>query len=241
MNYILIGLSVFFTSIGFLVTEKNVKYLMAGYNTMSDEQRKNVDIRSLIKFSRQFHVFLGISFLLIGGGLTYLAGQSATGIFMAIYPILAYIYFIPGLAKFYKGQKNNWNKAAIIILVCTLVFIAGLFIVNMKEDKLLIVFDGIEIQGVYGEVIPFPEILSVELVNQLPQITMRSNGFALGLIYKGYFKTSNGEVIKLILNSDKKPYIMITMKNNRRIYFSSGTGINEEIYTQLQNIWRSLE
>ena len=31
----IVGISLLFTAIGFVVTEKNAKYLLAGYNTMS--------------------------------------------------------------------------------------------------------------------------------------------------------------------------------------------------------------
>ena len=40
MIYVIIGMSVLFVAIGFLVTERNAKYLLAGYNTMSEEERK---------------------------------------------------------------------------------------------------------------------------------------------------------------------------------------------------------
>lgn len=57
----------------------------------------------------------------------------------------------------------------------------------------------IEFAGGYGEQIDITEIRSIELVDQLQKLLSKTDGFALGSINKGYFRTHEGEVIKLIL------------------------------------------
>ena len=102
MIYVLIGLSVLFLAIAFLVTERNAKYVLSGYNTMSDEERQNVDLKNYMLYFKKFHVFLAISFL--GFGLAiYWVNINAAGVFLGVYPILAYGYFIATSARFYKG------------------------------------------------------------------------------------------------------------------------------------------
>ena len=99
----------------------------------------------------------------------------------------------------------------------------------------MIVADNIiEFRGSYGEEIPRNEVKSVELVDHLPKITIRTNGFSLGIIRKGYFKTKDGEIVKLILNSDTKPYILITKKNGKKIYFSSKEKSNKSLYNEIR-------
>ena len=58
-------LSSIFIAIAFIVNENNAKYLLSGYNTMSEEERMKFDIKSYIPFFRNFHIFLGISLLII--------------------------------------------------------------------------------------------------------------------------------------------------------------------------------
>lgn len=91
MIYGIIGLSLLFVAIGLALTENNAKYILSGYNTMSEEDRKKVDIKAYIPFFRKFHIFLGASLLLLGSALTYLISEEAGGIFLSIYPILGYI------------------------------------------------------------------------------------------------------------------------------------------------------
>src|SRR5690606_38169549 len=114
MIYTLIGMSLLFVAIGFIVTENNAKYLLSGYSTMSGEERKKVNIKEYIPYFKKFHIFLGASFLVFGLALTYFIDEIAGGIFLAVYPILAYIYFIVSSSKYSKGLSTKWNRAGVI-------------------------------------------------------------------------------------------------------------------------------
>jgi len=102
MFYKLIGMSLLFVAIGFIVTENNAKYLLSGYNTMNEEERKNADIKSYISFFRKFHIVLGISLLVLGYVIN-LINNNAAGLFLIVYPILGYIYFAISSFKFSRG------------------------------------------------------------------------------------------------------------------------------------------
>ena len=234
MLYIIVGMSFLFITIGFIVTEKNAKNMLSGYNTMSEEARKKVDIKSYIPFFRKFHICLGISFLVIGLALTYLVSENAGGIFLGVYPILAYLYFIWSSRKYSKGYESKWSRVLVIVLVATLIFVVGLFFQGFKEDQLTFDPEKVEFHGSYGEEISISEIRSVELADQLPNIVRKTNGFALGVIRKGYFKTKEGEQVKLILNSDRQPYLLLTKMDATKIYFSVKEGSNEDVYDELK-------
>ena len=89
-----IGVSVLFVVIGFAVTEKKAKYLLAGYNTISKEDRGKINLKSYIQQFRKFHFYLGASLLTIGLILTLFISGNAAGVFLGVYPVVAYIYFI---------------------------------------------------------------------------------------------------------------------------------------------------
>ena len=57
--YVIVGTGLLFIAVGFILTENNAKTLLAGYNTMSDEERQKVDIVAFLKYFRKFHVFPG--------------------------------------------------------------------------------------------------------------------------------------------------------------------------------------
>lgn len=227
-------MSLLFGTIGFIVTEKNAKYLLSGYNTMNEEDRKKVDIKAYIRYFRNFHIFLGISFLVFGSFLTYFISENAGGIFLAVYPIAAYIYYIATSLKYSKGLDKKRNKVGVVILMATLFFVFGLLGYGFKENKLSFDSESISFKGSYGETLTKAQIQSIELVDELPEITLKTNGFALGTINKGYFKTRNGEIVKLILNSDNKPIILFTKTDGKKIYYSAKDKPNEKILDEIR-------
>lgn len=229
--YTLIGMSLLFIVIGFIVTENNAKYLLAGYNTMSNEERKKVDIKAYIGYFKKFHLFLGASFFLIGILLIYSGLENETSIFIVAYPLLAYIYFIATSTKYFNAKKN---KIGALLLGIGLIFIVVIFMRDFKETKLILNSNSIEFKGGYGEIIPLDSIKNIELANNKLKIVRRITGFSAGTIKKGFYKTDKGEVVKLILNADIKPYILITKLNDKKVYYSSKEESNEKLFARIE-------
>nr|WP_269227937.1 DUF3784 domain-containing protein [Flavobacterium eburneipallidum] len=219
---------------GFIVTENNAKYLLSGYNTMKEEDRQKFDIKSYIPYFRKFHLFLGISYLVLGLLITYLINEEVGGIFLGIYPILAYGYFMWSSRKFSKNINTKWNKLGIYILIAALIFVIGMMYSGVKEDKLIVHPQSIEFTGSYSETLNQNEIQNIALVKALPNIVRKTHGFAVGKIRKGYFKTDQDEVIKLIINEDKGSYILFTKTNGKKVYFSSKEKSNESILNEIK-------
>lgn len=234
MIYVIIGLGLLFMAIGFMVTEKNAKYLLAGYNTMKEEDRKKVDIKGYLQYFKKFHIYLGVSFTVLGVILAYFVSENAGGIFLAVYPILAYIYFFLTSSKYAKELSKKGNKIGVAVLIGSLILVIGLLVYGFKENKIFINDDHITIEGFYGEMLSEAEIQRIELVDQLPEITLRTNGFALGSIRKGYFKTKGGDSVKLILNSDHKPIILLIKTDGKKIYYSAKDTPNEEVLNDIK-------
>ncbi len=235
MIYVLLAMSILFVAIGFVVTERNAKYLLSGYNTMSEADRAKVNMSAYIPYFRKFHIFLGISFLTLGVAFTYLVGKNTGGIFLALYPILAYIYFALSSSKYSKGVSSKWRKASVLILVGTFIFVASLMGYGFKENALIFDTERILFEGMYGESLQVSEVRSIELVQELPNITLKTNGFASGAVSKGYFKTESGEVIKLMVNADRKPYILFTKSNGEKIYFVAKSKPSNEILEEMKS------
>lgn len=240
MMFTIIFLSLLFIGIAFLLTEKNARYLLSGYNTLPEKERNKVDIKSYIPFFRKFHLFLGLSLLVAGLILNQLS-PNAGGVFLALYPIAAYIFFIWKSREFFKGINSRWNAIGALTLVVVLTGVGGLMITGFREDSLLLKQDALELEGPYGEILTLSEIERIKLVEELPEITFKANGFAMGNIRKGYFSTRNEGKVKLILNSRKAPFILIRKKSGEAIYYSSdeaseNTGLYKEIKEALPDV-----
>lgn len=229
-------LAFIFIGIGFLITEKNAKHLLSGYNIMSDEDRKNFNLTDYLKFFKKFHVFLGTSLLIISLILFYFVDADYSGVFVGVYPVAAYIYFI-WKGKRFNNMKNEQTKGsfifALVIMVAVFVAIVAMFAYSLQDNPVEIRAEIIKIGGDYGIDLPIKDLKSIELVNELPEMTSKINGFALQNIEKGLFRTSTDEKVKLLINSQNKPFILIITKTNEKIYYSSKEKSNQEIYNQL--------
>lgn len=238
MFFFILGLSALFIVIAFTVTEGNAKYLLSGYNTMSEADRKQVDLTSYLKYFKRFHLFLGVSFFGIASTLHFTRGADAAGIFATGYPILAYVFFVLRSQRFFKTPSRSRKRGVALVLIGVLGFVAALLASGFKETQLVYSAEGIAFKGIYGERISHDEIASVNLVDQLPNITRKTNGYSLGAIKKGYFRTEEGERVKLLLNSAQRPVICITKTDGTRIYYcpkqQPSADLMDDMMTQLR-------
>lgn len=232
-------LSAVFISMGFLVTKNNARYILSGYNTMSEQQRSLVDIDGYLRFFKQFHLFLGISVfaLVIGAGVV---NANFAAVILGTYPLLAYSYFVIKGNKYFPDIKNRkiWTKVTVGILFLTTCGVGYLFFNGFKNSAILLEEDNLEITGMYGEKISRDEILDVKLVDALPTITMKSNGFAAGDFRKGYFKTKDRKTVKLFVNKKEKQILLLnTMEGD--IYYSSSEERPGDLLMRIEK-WRRL-
>jgi hypothetical protein len=120
-------LSYVFIGVGCLITEKNAPYLLKGYNTMSKEKQEQVDLKGLLRFSKRFHINLGVSQAIIGFTLYYLGYDKGLNLFLSTYSIIAYIYFIWKSAPFQPQQQIRSVYIGIAVLSICLLGILGSF------------------------------------------------------------------------------------------------------------------
>ncbi|RYG22182.1 MAG: DUF3784 domain-containing protein [Chitinophagaceae bacterium] len=100
MIYVLILISAVFVGLAFSLTAGNAKYMLSGYNTMTEKERSKVDIKGLIPYFRKFHLFIGVSFLVISLLLISYVSETIGTVFICLYPIVAEIYFVISVRKF---------------------------------------------------------------------------------------------------------------------------------------------
>ena len=240
MLYVILGIGILFIGIGYMVTEKNAKYVLSGYNTMSKEDQALVDLKNYLPFFRKFHLYLGVSFSMLGAGVHYLYGETYSGVFLGLYPIIAYLFFIWKSQEYSKAPVRKWEKFAIGLLVLVFIGVGGLFYKGFQELNFSHTDEHIVIDGMYGETIHKSNIRFISLVDSLPRINNKKNGFSVGDMHKGYYSTNEGTKIKLLLDSNQKPVIFIDLVEGSDVYFSSKTASNQVLYEQLKQTMNSV-
>ncbi|MCX6213303.1 DUF3784 domain-containing protein [Spirosoma sp.] len=231
-------LSLVFGAIGFIVTKSNAQYILAGYNTIAEQDRQAIDIDSYLKFFKRFHLVLAFS--LIGGvWLLSLINNNWASLFMTVYPLGAYLYFLIKGTSIQKGsiqQKSGvYLGGSILVIVITVLLISSLS--DYKSSELKLNGQTLEITGSYGFTLNKPEIYQQGLVDQLPLIAYKANGFAAGDYAKGRFKTKDGRTIWLFVNKKSRPFLLIKSTKGD-IYYN-----HDELSLQVisQNIARWLK
>lgn len=227
---LIIGL--FLIGIGFLV--KAFPDLIAGYNTMTKEQKANVDIKGLSSFMRNCFIVMGL-IIIIGSYFFNWIGLSMISNSIVLISVLSgVIILLIKSRKFNKNESNKKSKAAFVILGIVIVFIVSLLFYGSKPSEILINKETALITGLYGIELPIKNIQEVKLITQLPAIITRSNGFSFGTIKKGYFKLEEYGKCRLFLQSDSDLYLVIVDKNGERTILNHTD--KRETETEFENL-----
>lgn len=128
MIVVIILISMLLAGIGWLVNEKNAKYLLSGYNTLNESQRKQFDLPGYLYLFRRFHLIMGTSLMLIGLSVFYFYGVRVGGLFLAIYPVVGYIIFAYRTDYFWRRTGSNLNKVGLVVLLISLLMVLLLFL-----------------------------------------------------------------------------------------------------------------
>ena len=100
----LIVTNICFVGVAFLVNEKNAKYLLSGYNTMSKEEQESFDLKNYLIFFKKFFINLAIYSPLIYITSYIVFDEASAAIIYCISILAPFPYII------YKGNKFKIKK-----------------------------------------------------------------------------------------------------------------------------------
>ena len=229
MIFIVLGLGALFFSLGYLVTESNASMLLSGYNTMNSEEQKSFPLKEYLADFKRFHQWFGIGFT-ASGLLLYVLNEQWLGYHLGVTPLLAYLYFFWQTRKYTLEQsKNSRNQfwIGLAVLLFTLVFVVGMLFWSDRENTVVWTEKSIEIEGPYGLDIPFDQIHSLELLDELPEINSRLHGYSTGSVVKGKFKGPMDVRYHLLLDKPYERVLKITVSNDIPVLIAL-EGVDEE-------------
>ena len=223
---------------GFLV--KSYPNLISGYNTLSPEKKKNVDIKGLSTYLRNGLVLIGLATIIIPTvffwtGLILLANISMLAIIL-----LGVLAIVILSQKFDRNKKGVRQVFAYLILGITIAFVASVIFYGMKPVKITIQEQTMRIEGMYGCTINLTDFEEIKLIESMPKILVRTNGFHLGTIYKGYFALAGSPKVKLFIQSHHGPFLKLTTKNHE-VFFINYVEISdtESLHKKLLQLTRN--
>jgi len=234
---IITGILVFVTmvAIGAAVKYGKQYWLIAGYNTMPEEKKKNVDIAGLANFMGNCAFVLGAFFLAgsVASSLRY------PNLFPAVILIFAggVLFMIRGAQRFDRNKKSGTDRAALIkTMVLPLLVLCGvgaIMVYGQISPRVEVKDEGIVIGGMYGTTIPAEEIREVSLEDEIPRILVRNNGLGYGEIKKGHFTLEGLGRGRLYLESREGPYIFIQTAESYAIINFKDRARTEALYESM--------
>ncbi|MDR0373340.1 MAG: DUF3784 domain-containing protein [Nitrososphaerota archaeon] len=229
---------------GFLLKGKG-SFLIAGYNTMSKEEKEKYDTKGLCRFVGWLLIVCSLAMALFPVGiyfeiywLTYCGSA-----LMLVGTIGAVIYANTGkrfrkddnskVSNVFENEKSkNTPKTNKIILIgfsiIVLLAISGTLLYGAKEPTVNVFEDSIQIKAMYGLDIDFSDVTKVTLIEKSMSaigVGMRVNGFdGFGESLKGHFKSDSSGESLLFVHANASPTIRIERSNEKDIYISFRNG-----------------
>ena len=130
------------------------------------------------------------------------------------------------------------GKIKLIISIALFVLTIGFLMYGMRAPKISFIDNQIRISGlVYGERIDIENVKEISLLNQMPRILIRTNGFALGGTLRGYFRLEDIGRAKLFFQSREAPFILIEKKSGKKIFLNyRNSEKTQEVYEWLRGL-----
>ena len=228
-------LGVFFFAIAFIVNSKNADTLLSGYNTMSDQEKAEFPLEDYLKAFKAFHIRFGILFT-VASVILWLINPEWLGYHMGITPIIAYLFFMYSTKSLTQTKTNKrLYLLGTSVLVAVLLGVIGLFYWSESDSDAFISDRGLEVTGAYGVIIPFEEIDSIALLDELPEIRTRIHGISTGTVSKGKYKGAASDIrYHLIVEHPTDLILSIRRKNGIPVLIALDGVSEKQLFEQLQ-------
>ncbi len=141
-----------------------------------------------------------------------------------------------GANRFYRiviGIIYGFGAFAVLLTLATFIGTGVLMQSGGREPEVTVSAGALRIDGMYGESIDLAQVDAIELHDELPTITLRTNGYAMGDDLKGWFATEELGKVKLFVHADVAPFVYLHTPEYWVIYGSDDPAQTQALYEQL--------
>ncbi|HEY4599949.1 MAG TPA: DUF3784 domain-containing protein [Cerasibacillus sp.] len=178
---------IIFGGLTYLIVKKKDYFLISGFYKRSEEEKVYLQKSGYLNAMAKA---MTISFWIFT--LTFIVGllpipygfEIGIGIFLIV--LLGGMIWIQRYEVPYRRKRATWTTA--IISIVTLGFIIAIFVVGYIDNEIKVNQDIFEITGMYGLELDIDDIEHITLLDELPEVIMKTNGFATTNLLKGRFQ-----------------------------------------------------
>ncbi len=212
---------------------KKYPNMISGYNTMSAEKKKNVDIQAVGNLFCKGFLLIGALMIVLYALFRWLLDMPAVAHGVWIAPMLLITPVLLVMAR--KYDKNPRGKVAKywpawIVGVLT-VGITIMIVWGVQPTNAIVEDDTVHFTGQYGVTVLLDDIARCELHDEIPRIEAKTNGLGIGRICKGFFRLEGMGKCRLLIKRGNTPYLYIETKKGEKIIFNSpNPALTEDIF-----------
>lgn len=216
-------------------------WLISGYNTMSEDKKKNVDIAGLGRFLG--NCLLAGSGVMAASTALFALGVVWGGLAALLLLLSGVVYMFARAQKFdgnarrADGGMKTQTKVTVALLVLVLggVLTGVVLLVNAssKPVECNVTADVLEIKCAFGATVKLQDIKGLELAQTRPDIASRTFGSAVGEKLRGSFALADGSSAQVYMENAQPPFVHFTAGNTS--YYINGTTADDTkaIYDKL--------
>lgn len=238
----MISAGLLFIGLGRAVHKLRWHWLIAGYNTMPKNKKANVDTDGLGRLIGFYAYGLGVGLMTLAVLVAFGAAWIMTPALM-LFAVTTLFVLVKaqrfdhnlfderGKLRKGAGKEMAWSFGG-VALVLALLIVGTVFFA--KPAEVLVGQDNIKIAGLYGGSYALSNIQSVELKDELPVITLRTNGLALGSILRGHFRAKDLGSVRLFVDANKPPFVYMHTNSGLIIFNTDSSDKTREVYMTIK-------
>ncbi|KYG27680.1 DUF3784 domain-containing protein [Alkalihalobacillus trypoxylicola] len=146
------------------------------------------------------------------------------------------IFILSNTLLINRMENEKVKKRNKYILIGSSIFFIALISILFIPNQIEISDDELKISGPYGVTWNIEEIDSVERLEKLPTINLRTNGISIFNKRIGHFQVESFGNSRLILNNLDAPFLLIQKEEQTLFLNESSFYQTEELYEQLMNL-----
>jgi hypothetical protein len=140
-------------------------------------------------------------------------------------------------------KDAGWSRRVRVIgggiAVLVIVLIAWMFYAHTQPPSIELSSEHVEVaSGLYSAEIPIAAVRSVTLVEELPRIATRTNGFAAGGTLRGHFRLEEWGRGRLFINRRTPPYVVVRTADSFVVVNFEDGARTRELYGRLAALSR---
>ncbi len=209
-----ISVILIFLILGLAISKKEVYWLISGFASRPKEEQEEL-IRN------GFPQRMGGLLIITAIGILILLPLMFTSFKYALEVQFGFmiIFLMGGIIYLTKYEVPKKCKRSYIISISLFIAVVGGVVATSyfgyQGYELVTKEESFEITGMYGDEWAYEDITSVELMEKLPVVTVRTNGVGLPTLSKGHFKVKNYGRSLLFIQNGSSPYIYIELKDKK--------------------------